>query len=48
MEVTAAAAAPTMATLAEPVARAFTATAVLSIGAIRGRDYQWNQSLNFS
>jgi hypothetical protein len=36
MEVTAAAPAPTLATPAEPVVRAFMATAVLSIGVIRG------------
>jgi hypothetical protein len=36
MEVTPAAAAPTIATPAEPVVRAFVATAVLSIGVICG------------
>jgi hypothetical protein len=48
MEVTPVGAAPKKAARAKPVARANTATAVLSIGEIRGRDYQWNQSLNFS
>jgi hypothetical protein len=41
-------AAPKKTVPAEHMAMAFRATAVLSLGKIRGRDYQWNQSLNFS